>query len=230
MLQRSLKVLFLSLISYTSFSQVKLDSLESLFGTWYDSVVKQEVGELMYNSIYLTNLRGRTTHQYFERRDWQNGSLILSGELYSNVPMLFDIEREQLIIKHPDSYRIDGIAVNMDSLQSFILAGHHFRKYKFLGASSFYDVLVDGKNVSLLAKRKKKSSAKKEGIELDAITNYFIPANDQLISLKGIKTLMKLYPQHKITIKSIKKEEKIRIRKEDTVVRFVELLDGMMKT
>ncbi len=230
MLYRSLKIVALILIPYNAFCQSKLDSLESLFGTWYDSVVEQEASELMYNSIYLTKLRGRTTHQYFDKRDWQNGSLSLSGELYRNVAMLFDIERDQLIIKHPEAYRTDGIMVDMNSLQSFTLAGHHFRKYKFSGRSSFYDVLVDGNQVTLLAKRKKKSSPKKEGIELDATINYFIPVEDRLISIKGINTLIKLYPSHKLTMQSIKKEEKVRmrIRKEETVVRFIELLDSKM--
>lgn len=229
---RILKILVLVLVSHHVYSQEKLDSLENLFGVWYDSVVGLETNDLLYNSVYLTALRGTTTHQYFDQRVWQEGSLTMDGERYGHVSMLFDIDREQLVVRHPDAYRFDGIAVNMETLSSFTLADHHFRKFSLVNGISFFDVLFEGPNILLLAKRSKKSSPQKAGIEFTATTNYFIVDEDRLVPMMGIKTLKKLYPNSTVTIQNIRKKEKIRIkkRKESTIVRFIESLDKKMET
>lgn len=227
MLARLLKILVLLLAFQNANCQIDQDSVRNLFGVWYDNTVGQETNQLMYSAIYLTALRGRTTHQYFDQRVWQKGSVIMAGQRYDQLPMLFDIELEQLVIKHPDAYRFDGIAIKMEDLESFTLSGHQFRKFPFLGKSGFFEVLYDGNNILLVAKRKKRSSTQKVGVEFDEITSYYLMDKDRLLPMKGLKTLKNLFPNFIDDIKYIKKEKKIRlrIRKEPSIIRFVESLD-----
>lgn len=214
--------------AYCQFDQ---DSLQNVFGIWYDSTVGEETNRLMYNSIYLTALRGTTTHQYFDQRVWQKGNVTIAGQRYDEIPMLFDIEKEQLVVKHPDAYRFDGVAIKMDDLESFTLGKHQFRKLGFASNDGFFEVLYDGSNFLLVAKKKKRSSSQKVGVEFTETTSYFLVDSNRLVPLKGIKSLKNLYPDFINDIQYVKKEKKIklRIRKETSIVRFIESLDEQVK-
>jgi len=231
MRQMPMMMLLMALVAVTAYGQSERDSLEYLFASWYDNAVGQETNDLMYGGIYATALRGRTTHQYLDKRDWQKGNLILSGELYVGVSMLFDIEREQLVVKHPDDFRADGIKVKMENVRDFTLANHHFVKLDVSIGAGFYDVLFEGDSVTLLAKRKKRSVAKKEGVELEETTRYFIPSENRLVQLRGVKTLFDLFPEQRLTIKSIKKDggPRLKLRKEEAIVHFIKVLDDKLK-
>ena len=185
----------------------------------------------MYNSIYLTALRGTTTHQYFDQRVWQYVYVQIAGQRYDQVPMLFDIEQEQLVIKHPDAARFDGIAINMEILETFAFGGHQFRKLDLSNGNGFFEVLYEGKKILLVAQRKKRSTSQKIGVEFDETTSYFFVDEDRLVAMKGLKSLKDLYPDFIDDIQYVKKEKKsrLRIRKEASIIRFVELLDEKME-
>lgn len=228
---RLFKILIFLLAFHHARCQLNQDSLENVFSIWYDSTVGSETNPLMYNAIYVTALRGTTTHQYFDQRVWQKGNLNVMGEGYGNVPMLFDIELEQLVIKHPDDYRFDGIAIDMDILDSFDFGRHQFRKFVFSNGSGFFEILFDGNNLLLLAKRKKRSTSQKGGVEFEATTSYYLVNEDRLVLLKGLKTIKNLYPANIKDIQQVKKvdKKKFRINKEASIVQFVQSLDAKMK-
>ncbi len=211
-----------------SFAQAKEDSLERLFGAWYDHVIGRESSELMYHPIYLTALRGKDTHQYLDRRDWQTGSLEFSGQWYIDMPLLFDLERDLLVIKHPDPSRWDGISLNMENVQQFSLAGHRFRKYSLNGSPNFYDVLFEGEHIQLLAKRSKKARSQVGGVQLLQSVRYFLVKDNQLVPMDGIRVLGKLFPSERSIIQRIRKDQRIRMGKEESIVHFMRSLDAKM--
>jgi hypothetical protein len=63
-------------------------------------------------------------HAFFLINEWQNGSLHYMGQLYQNVPMLYDIATEELVVKH--YAEVFRIKLFNEKINYFILSGHLF--------------------------------------------------------------------------------------------------------
>lgn len=198
---------------------------------WYDSLMPLEQSDLMYNPVYLTKLRGTTTHQYYDVRSWRTGSLVYDGQVYDRLNLLYDIERDQLVLKHPNTQRADGIELDRHKLDSFDLEGRVFRKYSFNGKDQFFQVLYAGDQLDFVTKRQKKSGAVKGNVEFKFTSVYFIVLQDSLVLLQNNGTIKKMFPSLKKDLQEVRKREGLRLKliNEDLSLRFMRRLDEMLK-
>src|SRR5579859_1618862 len=84
---------------------------------------------------------------YFQSRSGSIGSIVYDGSLYTNVRLLYDQVRDQVIVISGDNYEI---GLFMDRVEQFSIYDHHF----IHNATGTYDQLCTGQ-LTILVKRSK---------------------------------------------------------------------------
>jgi hypothetical protein len=78
---------------------------------------------------------------YFITDDWQDGSILYDGQLYQNIPMMFDTYQNRVIIDHPKSHtKIELIA---EKIGYFIINDKFFVRLQN-PTEGFYEQLYTG--------------------------------------------------------------------------------------
>lgn len=97
-------------------------------------------------------------HPYFLSGNWSKGTLSYDGKVYEEVPMLYDVVQDELVILHFDNR--SKISLIKEKISAFSLLAHSFVNIQTKNINSstitegFYDLLYQGKT-SLFAKRTK---------------------------------------------------------------------------
>lgn len=174
------------------FAQTQKDSINNkLLFTGVEDRFYEDIGpqSRLFNGInYEFYDPAIKSNAYFlDNNAWNAGSIVYDGFLYKNVPMLYDIYADQLIIQaYHSALRIQLIK---NRVQSFDLLGHHviYHEQDPTNATSpktgFYDELYGGK-VQLLAQRSK-SIQHTSGVDI-SIESYFSPAIDYYLYKNGV--------------------------------------------
>lgn len=220
--------LLLFVVCFCGYAQPVDEALYHQFSDWFDARVGVENNGLYQGPIYLMILPSRTTHQFFGTKVWGNGNIRVDQNQYFDIPMVFDIEHEQIILKHPDPTRRDGIAPEMTGVSSFELNGHFFKRLPSKESYGFFDILYPGANVSLVAKRKKVRKTQSHGVEMIKGDAYFLYYEADLIPLKNKGTLTIVSPNSKRIIRGIKKKYQARFKKHDepALIEFIKYFDA----
>ncbi|MBB3054381.1 hypothetical protein [Mucilaginibacter gotjawali] len=106
---------------------------------------------------------------------WRNGSVTYDGETYQNVPMLYDINADHLIVlldNHSSPYRLVS-----DKIASFDLMTRHFIRIQDNSGglkTGFYEQLYGGRS-TVLNKWEKTINTSRGGSGMERI---FVPIND----------------------------------------------------
>ncbi|MEQ9298753.1 MAG: hypothetical protein RIF33_09330 [Cyclobacteriaceae bacterium] len=202
------------------------------FAKWYDSQIGVAHNGLYSGTIYIMLSPSRTTHQFYLTNRWKEGSLVLvNGQIYNDVPMVLDIEKQLLVVQHPRFGQRDGIQLDIGSVVSFNLDGHFFRKIELNDNEGFYEVLLDGKHFSLMAQRMKSLEAEGGSSIFKENTDYFLLKDGFAAPLKNRKSLEILTLQSKVVAKQIQKQHKMRLNKskEDKLINYLRLFDEEME-
>jgi hypothetical protein len=159
-------------------SQVLEDSLVSI----YYSSQQQGVSSL-YNGRqfygYLGSIEGDA---FYLSKNWHTGSIFYDGLWYRNVQIMYDIYRDEVIIKHPN-----GVAVVLfgERVNEFSFGGQTFVYLNGNENSSikkgFYQRLTQGRAI-VYAKRIKLLEEKIDGL---IVERKFIPRNVFFIYKEG---------------------------------------------
>jgi hypothetical protein len=106
---------------------------------------------------------------------WRNGLVTYDGETYQNVPMLFDINADHLIVlldNHSSPYRLVS-----DKVENFDLMSHHFIRIKDNSGglrTGFYEQIYGGRS-AILNKWEKTINTTHGPAGMERV---FVPIND----------------------------------------------------
>src|SRR5258706_8102277 len=138
-------------------SSLYQQSIQNVIEVYYKSV--GENSHLYNGSEYVPYNYQGNKNPYFETGTLQNAAIGYDGVVYNNVPLAYDIYKEEVIInKYNQNFRIK--LVN-DKITWFSVLDHTFIRIvrdssnSALPVTGFYDKLYSG-TVTVLAKRKKK--------------------------------------------------------------------------
>lgn len=97
-------------------------------------------------------------HPFFLTREWQRGRILFDGILYQDVPMLYDVAADVLVIGYAEETDpIVKLTLVPDKVTSFTLPQHRFVHLQDSSGSlkaGFYEQLYQGK-AQVVAKRSK---------------------------------------------------------------------------
>jgi hypothetical protein len=129
-------------------------AIQNLIGIYYQSLGSQ--AELYDAPVYERHIPGFTDgHPFFYSDTFSVGTIGYNGLVYKEVPILYDIVRDELITRSPTGFALALIKPKVDS---FSFNGHSYVKLKNdtseAATQSYYEKLSSG-NIQLVAKRTK---------------------------------------------------------------------------
>ncbi|GAA0878004.1 hypothetical protein GCM10009119_09720 [Algoriphagus jejuensis] len=151
---------------------------------------------------------------YYFSRQFENGSLTINGITYPQVPLLYDVYRDQVVTFHPVFKQ--KILIKPEKIDAFNLANGTRFKY-FSGNEShlrngngIYEVLGEGK-FTALAKQFKTTKSKRELSKYDEEyvdkVDYFLRKDGQFYQVSKESAVLKVLGLEK---KNVRKELKAK--------------------
>jgi hypothetical protein len=165
----------------------------------------------IYNGIgHITDDASTRGFAYFQSATTFPGSVVYDGSLYTNLPILYDLVRDQVIVADRNGYLI---GLFMPRVREFSLFGHHFINTP----RGVYDQLVTGP-VMIMARRTKKieeTIVSMEVIHPITAKDYFYAVKDGVYyEVHNQGSLLALMNDRKKEVKAFIKENRIRFRKD----------------
>jgi hypothetical protein len=246
---RALKV-FLSIVLFISFSNshaqnfsadttIKSSFTDSALNI-YHRTLYPETGlyngsEYGYNVYYPFIIN--EGDPFYISKNFSDGSVFYNNVLYKNVPLLFDIIKEELLIRDPGKIYI--IRLNSENIKQFNIWGQTFIRISPDSGTNaalhagFYDELYKG-NVSLykkVLKKFKENAASAQGLNKYVVERdeYFIKKDNQYFRIKNKKSLLLVTNNKKKEIEQFIKKNKLNLRKhpDESFTKVVAYYDGI---
>jgi hypothetical protein len=157
---------------------------------------------------------------YYLSDDWIDGSIYYDGAQFENVPMMYDLVRDQMIIDQPLSHF--KMQLIKGKVMSFTLNDHQF-VHLFTDSTvtlikpGFYELLYNGK-VKVYAKYKKRWSERFESNIVrqvyDEKIEYFIFKDNAYYSVKGKHSVLKVFSNKKVMLRKYLNKNKVNFTRE----------------
>ncbi|MEO7989782.1 MAG: hypothetical protein ABI663_09590 [Chryseolinea sp.] len=213
-------LLTIAKFSFAQQAQVKQAFTYDQKELWFDKIVTLKNTNLINGPEYFIPFQATTTHPFFGSRELTNEELAYDHQRYVNVPILYDIFGDILILRLQDKNGLFAmVQINEDKVESFSLYHHHFRKLtnpkESETGSGYYDVLYEGKNIMLVAKRGKSKYILNDRVEFQLEEKFYFIRNNEWSRLSGTGSCYKLMKANKSRITSFIKSQKIKVRKQN---------------
>ncbi|MGI9547090.1 MAG: hypothetical protein ACR2MM_07630 [Flavobacteriaceae bacterium] len=204
---------------------------DSSYLSWFDRQVGIENTALYEGVVYKENYRTINDQiKFYKSAKWLSGSVVYSGQLFSNILLKYDVYADQLIIKQLDRLGGGAVILFKDKISSFTIDGTEFVHIKTSSINAslegFYELLSSGSDKRLLGGHQKRNFLKKDRSFLyhefkDLQKKYVLELGGEYYELKSKKDLIEVFPELKKEIDLFYKKNR-RIRDKDT--------DTFMKT
>lgn len=156
---------------------------------------------------------------FFQLNTFVNGNITLDGMTFTNVPMLYDIVKDQVIIQ--DFQRVYKINLPANRIQQFFLLSHLFVRLTGDSAeqlkTGFYDQLYKGK-IALYAKREKRIMEKYANIQISKVVIsenvYYIKKGGVYKTVKNKSSVLSVLKDKKKEVQQYWKTNNIKFKRE----------------
>lgn len=176
--------------------------------------------------------------QFFDSRKLVKGTVYYDGQQYENIPMMYDIARDELVITHINGY--ENILLQSTKVKYFSLHDHNFKRFesgKEINAdmkTGFYDQVYTGKTKILVRRTKQRQEKildKKVIAQFPEKNFYYIYKDGRYYSVQSKKSFFALFPEQKRELRKELRKHKIRFRKnrENAIVAMVARYDELTK-
>jgi hypothetical protein len=176
-------------------------------------------------------------HPYFMDSAWKNGSVVYDGLSYRNVPMMYDLVKDELVILHYNN--VQKLTLLSEKIKEFNLQGHHFVRIekdtqnKESLPVGFYDRLYNDHSV-VLARRTKIIEEKITTVVERFITahdHYYVQKDGVFHEVHSYGNLIAILKDHAREIKQYLRKNRIRYGKnrENAIIKAVAYYDTLKK-
>jgi len=156
-------------------------------------------------------------HPFFKSSLFTNGDIYFDGMLFLGVPMVYDLIKDQVVIR--DFHNIYKINLPANKIQQFVLSDHVFVRIVHDNLNEintgFYEQLYKGK-VGLFAKREKAIIEKHGSQQIDnvvvSINSYYVMKKGIYYKFKNERSLLKILNDKKKEIQQYFKKNRIRYK------------------
>ncbi|PKV76432.1 hypothetical protein [Pontibacter ramchanderi] len=220
-----LKLVFLfNLLPFTIFAQTDT----SFVGSAVDDALKQYktaigVHAHLYNGTeYFVPVKSYVKgHQFYQDKVYQNGTVKYDGAWFKEVPMLYDLMQDELIIVNHGSGQPQRLVKNR--IESFKLHGHTFVRIEpdsttgLSIQSGFYDLLYSGETQVLMKREKtlfeRASTEGMEGEYRDA-SKFYLVKDGIYHPVSNKRSVMRVLRDQKKPLNKFAKANRLRFKKE----------------
>lgn len=164
---------------------------------------------------------------FYMKDKMQVGDIFYNGNLYKNVPLLFDIFRQEVVI---DNYnKVALLQLLNEKITYFIIDGNRFEKFSSISnlngtvdaIDAFYEVAFTGK-ASVLIKRQKiiKKGKKSDDPNFSSAPDFFIEKDvffirnaNKLFQVTGKNQLLNALESKRASIKKFIRQNHLHFKK-----------------
>lgn len=166
---------------------------------------------------------------YFDSNDWQRGTVVYDGILYTDILMKYNMVADQLVVTNSETGSA-FISLFNPRVKEFAFSGFKFILMDTVNTSlpgGFYQVLAEGK-VTLLAKKTKTiwEQIVDNAIyrKFDPHTKYYILKDGEYHYVKNKNTLLALLKEKRSAVQGFLSQKSLNYRRETekTIVSAVE--------
>jgi hypothetical protein len=186
--------------------------------TYFQNQIAEDA-HLYTGKQYTAYEKGIKGHPFFLSAEMNVGTIFYDGTLYKNIPLLFDIVRQQIVINRYNQE--ERIQLLNEKLKYFTVAGHWFENVALLEGkdeditTAIYDRIYNGKATVLVKRLKRIKNALKaedppEFVEEDA---FFIRNGTSLYVVDNRSSLLDALKDNKELIKRYIQKNKFRLKK-----------------
>jgi hypothetical protein len=158
-------------------------------------------------------------HPFFQMADFMNGDINLDGMIFHDVPILYDLVKDQVVIQ--DFQKVYKINLPADRIREFFLLGHLFVRLTHDSSeqvkTGFYDQLYKGK-LALFAKREKSVLEKYSNIQISKVvisqSIYYIKKEGIYHTIKNKSSLLAVLKSKKKEVQQYLKTNDIKFKRE----------------
>jgi len=183
----------------------------------------------IYNGVlhtgYSPSIEGSA---YYKSNVWEKGGLFYEGIFYREVPLRYDMLKDEVIIQQPSS----GLGIILFSPRveyfSFLNSPFIYRRKETnsLIPEGFYEQLAKGK-IHLMVKRKVIIDEKittQVNLKFIRVDHFYVLKDGVYYSIKNAKAFLELLPDKRKTIQQYLNRNKIKFRKapESTLLTIAE--------
>ncbi|MFC6999243.1 hypothetical protein [Rufibacter roseus] len=178
--------------------------------------------------------QNRDGHQYFFHDEVATGKVLYDGVVYANVPMLYDVVRDEVVIEMNGFLKQKLVS---EKISEFNLHNRYFRRVIAQDSTSlstgFYDVLHNGNATDLLAKRRKVIEyVIEDNKELEKFISkdkFYIGKNKKFYLVNSKSSVLKVFSDKKKELKKFARANKLQFRKarEAAILALVQHYDSL---
>lgn len=159
---------------------------------------------------------------FFLSPEVRYGEIRYDGILYRNIPMWYDIVKNEVVVQYADNY--SRISLHNEKISDFSIADHHFIKIagetatKYGLDEGFYDQIYKGRS-EVLVKRTKTFviSTNTEGVWVSFYNekrDIFLRTGDEYQAVSSLKSVLEALGKYQKEILANLRQNKVRFRKE----------------
>ncbi len=173
-------------------------------------------------------------HQYFETQFPVQGSVYYDGILYKDIPMWYDLVKNQVIVQYVDGF--SEIKLHNELIDYFSIYDHHFvhlgrdKIANSILSEGFYDLVYVGKTQVLVKRSKGTLKEVNTGIALTILkqkNEVYLVNEGVYLPVKKQSSVLKALGSKQKEIQEFLKKSNVKFRKnpEDAIVRMVRYHD-----
>ncbi len=160
-------------------------------------------------------------HPFYIDEGWKTGSVVINGKEFGNLLLKYDITTNKLVLNTSNLNSINlEICLRIKNISRFTLGERVFIKVKEQDDADetlFYELLSDGE-IKMLQLKKKELVLTTSGSFSHAyqeLVNHYILYNGTLEIFHGIRTLKKMFPQHKKALSKYSRTHELFLNKDN---------------
>lgn len=240
MVKSILFLVFVCFACYTGYAQGAnspdsfTTSAESNAVSYYYQFIDKQ--SRLYNGVdhigYPSKIKG---FAYFSTDELQKGTVVYDGLLFKDVPMLYDLLKDQLVILHFNN--LMKMSLITPKVKEFSVNGHHFIRivkdslHNQPLETGFYDALYSGKSAILVKRTKFVEERVSDRLDQEFIerNTFYIQKDGAFKIVKNYKGLLHLFGDKAREVRRYLKKNKLKYRRdrETTIIKAATYYDTL---
>jgi hypothetical protein len=195
----------------------------------YDNAISAQ-SHLYNGSAYTEYISQNEENPYFID-EWIDGSVVYDEEFHDNVPLLYDISADRIIVDN--QYSIKKVMLVFEKVSEFTIQGHHFVQLRNTPLPvGYYELAYDGPHKVYVRHRKTLQSKAVDYSIINLFEEkklYYIYKNGMFYPVRGKASVLKLLEDKKKELKKFIRDNKLQFGNEKArdISRLVQYYDQL---
>ncbi|MEI9917597.1 MAG: hypothetical protein WDO14_02215 [Bacteroidota bacterium] len=204
------------------------DAKKNVVAAYSQSISAQS--HLYNGSAYTEYISQNEENPYFID-EWIDGSVTYDEEFHDNVPLLYDISSDRLIVDN--QFSIKKVMLVFEKVSEFTIRDHHFVQLKNTPLQvGYYELAYDGPNKVYVRYRKTLQSKPVDYSIVNLFEEkklYYIYKNGTFYSVRGKGSVLKLLEDKKKELKKFIRDNNLQFGNEKArdISRLVQYYDQL---